>query len=92
MPIMSVTVDADRRTIQPQDPTGDDLFGLAPGTNGTAAATRRALIEASHAPIVEALGSLTWERHNGRPATGLQTRPSDRSWRYDANPGSGRVP
>jgi hypothetical protein len=67
-------------TVRPAVPEGDAFFGLEAGTNGTAAAGRRAAI---------GLNGRIWERHDGRPATGLQLVPSNRSESYDANPWSG---
>lgn len=52
-------------TIRPTTREGDAFFGLELGTNGTGPAGRRAL----HPP-------LRWERHDGRPATGLTLTPS----------------
>lgn len=55
------------RTVRPCEPAGDAFFGLEPGTNGSAATARRALVQPE---------GYRWLRHDGRPATGLQLVPS----------------
>lgn len=83
----------DELTIRPTSPEGDEFFGLAGGTNGTAAITRREVAE--RAAIKNAFGfydpkcpRLTWLRFNGKPATGLQLVPGDAS-EIDADPWGG---
>jgi hypothetical protein len=85
MPV-TLGVDGLCRTIQPERPEGDAFFGLELGTNGTAAAARRLAVERAH----HVAGGFVWLRANGKPATGLQFVPSDRSDNYEANPWSGR--
>lgn len=48
-------------TIRPADRDGDRYFGLEPGSNGTAATCRRALVQ----PL-----GFRWLRSSGRAATG----------------------
>lgn len=55
-------------TVRPLTEDGDDFYGLALGTNGTAAAMRRLC---ANAPP-----SYRWLRRDGRPATGLRLRPA----------------
>lgn len=65
---------------QPVDPEGDRFFGLESGTNGSGATMRRKLVA----------DGFKWERHDGRPATGLQLSPTGRTdWR---NPWDGPAP
>jgi len=61
-------------TIRPDHPRGDDVFGLALGTNGTAAQCRRQLVEAS-----QNAEGFTWVRCNGEPATGVTCIPTANS-------------
>jgi hypothetical protein len=82
-----VIIDSFAKTVRPAVPEGDDYFGLSIGTNGTAAACRRAVVEAVQ-QIVN--GRLTWLRSNGQSATGLTLVPSARSDAYEANPWSGQ--
>lgn len=56
-----VEFDFDARTIRPLSAEGDEFFGLSPGSNGTAATTRRACVEGP---------GFSWVRFNGRPAVG----------------------
>lgn len=72
-------LDPPSKTIRPARSEGDDYFGLGPGTNGTAAITRRALVQPE---------GFTWVRFNRTPATGLQLIPGDSSESL-ANPWSG---
>lgn len=58
------------KTITPADREGDDYFGLGPGTNGTAAICRRALVEPE---------GYRWVRSSGRPATGPNYIPGNTS-------------
>lgn len=59
----TVRLDPDAKTIRPADAEGDAYYGLGPGTNGTAAMTRRAGV---------AQPGFTWVRANGSHATGIQ--------------------
>jgi hypothetical protein len=70
--------------LRPETPEGDEFFGLAAGTNGTAAAMRRRVIESS----ITTTAMLVWERHNGRAAVGVTLVPSGKD--PNANPWSGR--
>jgi hypothetical protein len=66
------------RLILPLDDLGDAFFGVAPGTNGTAAVVRRALVTPP--------GRWCWLQHNGLDAHGLNLAPAsgdDEAW---ANP------
>jgi hypothetical protein len=54
-------------TIRPIDADGDRYFGLEPGTNGTAAESRRGTVAPRGVNV-------TWQRHDGRPAVGLTLR------------------
>jgi hypothetical protein len=84
-------VDGQRLTIQPDGRDGDAFFGLESGTNGTAAAARRQVVEAQVSSTQNYVwGQPVWLRSNGKPAAGLQLVPSDRSDSYEANPWSGR--
>jgi hypothetical protein len=53
--------------LQAETPEADQFYGLAPGFNGTAAETRRCVVE-----IVTGPGR--WLRHDGSPAAGLFLR------------------
>jgi hypothetical protein len=57
-----VVADHTNRILRPRNSAGDDYFGLAPRTNGTAAECRRALL---------APPGWRWERSSGRPPVGL---------------------
>lgn len=61
--------------ILPESEEGDRFFGLEPGTNGTAAESRRALVAPS---------GFHWLRSNGLDPKGLALRPptrdSDTTW------------
>jgi hypothetical protein len=68
------------RTIRPETREGDEYFGLRGGTNGTAATTRRALVEKP---------GLLWLQFDGKIARGLFLHtPSGDAWR---NPWDGRA-
>lgn len=62
-------------TIRPSTPEGDDYYGLALGTNGTAAESRRECAVNGR--------PLQWVRHNGRIAVGPTLRGAghDLSWK-----------
>lgn len=60
--------------LQPATPEGDDFYGLNMGTNGTAAAARRAVAQAK---INASCEVVEWARSNGAPAFGLQLVPGD---------------
>lgn len=80
-PIEAAVIDSVSRTIRPATPDGDTYFGLAVGTNGTAAMTRRALAEPANS------GPYTWVRYSGRPAVGATLIPTGRdTW---SNPWDG---
>lgn len=77
-------INAETRTIRPASPDHDDYYGLAVGTNGTAATMRRTVAELEVSSTAPQYTGLTWLRSNGKPATGLTLRPSDTSsdtWR-----------
>ncbi len=74
-----VITDPEPAAVRPALPEGDTYFGLQPGTNGTAAMSRR---EAA------APAGFRWVRSNGLPATGLQRIPTNRS-EFIAGPWSG---
>lgn len=61
-PVPLVIVDEQKKTIRPSSPDGDTYFGLGPGTNGTAAETRRALHE---------VPGYSWTRFAGSHPKGL---------------------
>lgn len=66
----TVAINHTTRTVQPTHPEGDDYYGLAPGTNGTAAQTRRALAVSSTSITYR------WVRYSGAPAVGVTLVPS----------------
>lgn len=75
-------------TIRPVAPEGDDYFGLATGSNGTAAELRRRIAELqTPSPAGNSYG-LTWVRASGAPAHGIQYVPGD-SDRPASDPWSG---
>lgn len=57
-------IDRETRTVRPACAEGDDYYGLGPHSYGTAAAGRRAVVEATE-------GTLQWVRANGHAATGI---------------------
>ena len=63
-----VEIDAATGTIRPVNYEGDEFYGLAWGTNGTAATMRRTCAEGPH--------TLTWLRHDGSRAVGLRLEPA----------------
>lgn len=69
---LNVTVDLETGTLRPQTAEGDRFYGLEPGTNGTAATTRRALVEHEIAGF-----ALAWLRHDGRQPIGITLVPTD---------------
>lgn len=75
----SLTVDHTTRTVRPVFETADGFYGLAPGTNGTAATSRRNL---------QGLAGYTWHRADGSAATGLLYVPTARS-EFAPSPWSG---
>lgn len=81
------TVDSSTATIRPQTPRGDDFYGLAYGTNGTAAIFRRALVELNISGGVP----LRWVRANGKPAAGVNYVPTENSNLIHTDPWSGEV-
>ena len=82
LPNPNVVVDLNRGTIQPETPDGDDFFGLAAGTNGTAATTRRELVIGQLFPRENA-NRLRWLRSNGRDPAGLRFVPGNRSHEFE---------
>lgn len=60
----------------PESPDGDDWYGLAMGTNGTAATMRRALLEQTITREGAAEKPLQWVRNNGGPPIGLRFAPA----------------
>jgi hypothetical protein len=54
--------------VKPATPEGDEYYGLKSGTNGTAAATRRAMVST---------GTHRWVCFNGGPPVGLQLIPTN---------------
>ncbi len=64
----AVIVDQQTKTIRPALEAGDAYFGLGPGTNGTAAIMRRALVEPP---------GFTWVRASGGVATGILYVPGN---------------
>jgi hypothetical protein len=88
----TIGIKDNRLTVQPERADGDAFYGLEIGTNGTAAAARRAAVEAEIQSTQNyAWGPPVWLRANGKPAAGLQLVPTDRSDTYEANPWSGRA-
>ena len=71
LPLDALTLDPETRTVRPVYLDGDQIYGLSPGTNGTAPAHRRAL-----ASVPE---GYTWVRSSGARATGLQSVPGQRN-------------
>jgi len=65
--------------IRPAHPNGDDFYGLAPGTNGTAAAMRRTLVTPE---------GFAWFRYDGSRPVGLLVVPLARPSPF-SNPWSG---
>lgn len=65
--VHNVQISAFANACIPCDEAGDAFFGLEPGTNGSAATARRALVQPE---------GYRWLRHDGRPATGLQLVPT----------------
>ncbi len=57
-----LNVDTQSKTLRPVDDHGDEYFGLAPLTNGTAAACRRACVE---------VPGFKWVSSSGRTPTAL---------------------
>lgn len=55
-------VDKKYGVLRPLDDAGDVFFGLAWGTNGTAAECRRALVE---------IPGYSWRRSNGKPPVSI---------------------
>lgn len=66
----TVTVDHSRRVVRPNHADADDYYGLALGTNGTAATARRE---------TAAPAGYTWRRHDGAQPTSLRLRPARES-------------
>lgn len=64
----AVILDAKTNTVRPATDAGDAYYGLGPGTNGTAAICRRALVEPP---------GYRWLRFAGAPPTGIQYVPSE---------------
>lgn len=77
-----LVVDGNNATVRPESPDGDSYYGLASGTNGTAAATRRA----AALGCVTSSMPLRWVCSDGKPAAGLNLIPSSNSDRVNANP------
>lgn len=67
-----IIVDHVAQSIRPTTAAGDVWFGLASGTNGTAATVRRALADVPP--------GYRWELHDGRRAAGLDLVPSGGAW------------
>ncbi len=61
------------KVITTESRDADDFYGLVPGTNGTAATCRRALVEGT---ITEP-ATYRWVRSTGHRATGISYVPSD---------------
>lgn len=76
----AVVVDAEAKTVRPANADADAYYGLGPGTNGTAAITRRA---------AAAPEGFTWVRSDGTPATGLNYLPGQRNPMNIPSPWSG---
>lgn len=64
-----IEIDIATGTIRPIDAEGDEFYGLAWGTNGTAATMRRTCAEGPH--------RLTWVRHDGQRARSLNLKPTN---------------
>lgn len=76
----TVVIDHVKRTIRPSSVDADDYFGLALGTNGTAAICRRALVEPK---------GYRWLRARGAIALGVTLVPTARSEHHYVNPWTG---
>lgn len=73
-------------TIRPETRDGDAYYGLARGTNGSAAITRRALAE-STAGVMPING---WRTSAGRDTGSVWLVPTGDSERINADPWSGK--
>jgi hypothetical protein len=76
-----VFVDHNAHQVLSLEPEGDVFYGLIPGTNGTAAITRR---------LCAAPDGYEWIASDCRKARGVFVVPSNRSDGYQTNPWSGR--
>jgi hypothetical protein len=77
----AIFVDHTSKHVLSLEPAGDVFFGLLPGTNGTAAITRRKC---------GAPDDYTWHSSDCRRARGVFSVPSGRSDELQTNPWSGR--
>lgn len=75
----TLNINHSTRTVQPNSSEADDYYGLALGSNGTAAQGRRA----------SAPEGYTWLRADGAPAYGITLTPSANSDTEFVNPWTG---
>lgn len=75
-----IFVDRGTRQVLALDAEADRFYGLAPGTNGTGAAMRRACVPSDY----------VWLSSDCRPARGVLLVPSGSSDELETNPWSGR--
>lgn len=85
LPNTTLIVDLETATIRPESPDGDDFYGLAMGTNGTAATVRRELAVEALKPCTPSahVERLTWVRSDGRGPIGLWLVPNGRSHEFE---------
>ncbi len=85
-----VAFDPGKRTLTPINGDADAFFGLRPGTNGTAATMRRAVVEAHYRGTETGSGPMHWVRADGARPTGINLVPNSCSDTRFTDPWSGK--
>lgn len=78
----AIYVDHTAKTVRPVSDSDDAYFGLGPGTNGTAAICRRALVQPE---------GYNWTRASGAPASGILYVPGNTSQESVPGPWDGEL-